>query len=260
MPTGTAAGNYPFDIVALADGGDIGHQALTIKVPASTTPVGITKTCTPATALPNGTVSCAVTVTNSGTVAATGVSFVDNSDPNLTFNPVSPQAGFTCTTTSHQLSCTRGTDLPGGSSATVNYTATLSADAGPGTNFPNTVTLTATNDSTPGDNTATFVVHTPSCTIGNPNSTLPQALNGTPGPDVICGGASADGINGFGGDDIIFGGGGVDAVNGGPGNDALFGGPGNDSIVGGPGIDTIDGGPGTDLCVPGDGEPTTRCP
>lgn len=262
VPTGTAAGNYPFDIVALADGGDIGHQALTIKVPPSTTPVAVTKTCTPATALPGGTVNCAVTVTNSGPVAATGVYFVDTSDPNLTFNPVSPQAGFTCTITNsgHQLNCSQAISLPANSSATVNYTATLAADAGPGAGFPNTVTVTATNDSTPGDNTATFITHTPSCTIGNPNSTFPQVLIGTPGPDVICGGASADSLIGLGGDDIIFGGGGPDAITGGDGNDALFGGPGTDSIVGGPGIDTIDGGPDFDVCVPGNGEPTTRCP
>ena len=38
VPAGTAPGSYPFDIVALADGGDIGHQALTITVPAANTP------------------------------------------------------------------------------------------------------------------------------------------------------------------------------------------------------------------------------
>jgi von Willebrand factor type A domain-containing protein len=35
VPAGTAAGSYAFDIVALADGGDIGHQALTVTVPSS---------------------------------------------------------------------------------------------------------------------------------------------------------------------------------------------------------------------------------
>lgn len=38
VPAGTPAGSYAFDIVALADGGDIGHQALTITVPASNEP------------------------------------------------------------------------------------------------------------------------------------------------------------------------------------------------------------------------------
>ncbi|HEX8156389.1 MAG TPA: vWA domain-containing protein [Solirubrobacteraceae bacterium] len=35
VPAGTSAGTYTFDIVAIADGGDIGHQTLTIVVPVS---------------------------------------------------------------------------------------------------------------------------------------------------------------------------------------------------------------------------------
>lgn len=38
VPDGTAPGDYVFDIVALADGGDIGHQALTITVPVLNEP------------------------------------------------------------------------------------------------------------------------------------------------------------------------------------------------------------------------------
>jgi hypothetical protein len=37
VPAGTPAGTYTFDVVALADGADIGHQTLTVEVPATTT-------------------------------------------------------------------------------------------------------------------------------------------------------------------------------------------------------------------------------
>lgn len=46
VPAGTNAGNYTFDIIALADGGDIGHQALTVTVPPGNAP----PVCTGATA------------------------------------------------------------------------------------------------------------------------------------------------------------------------------------------------------------------
>jgi hypothetical protein len=38
VPIGMPAGSSVFDIVALADGGDIGHQTLTVSVPASNKP------------------------------------------------------------------------------------------------------------------------------------------------------------------------------------------------------------------------------
>ena len=36
VPAGTAPGSYTFDLKAVADGADIGHQALTVVVPSST--------------------------------------------------------------------------------------------------------------------------------------------------------------------------------------------------------------------------------
>ena len=41
VPTGTPAGTYAFDLVALADGTDIGHQQVRVIVPSSTIPVGM---------------------------------------------------------------------------------------------------------------------------------------------------------------------------------------------------------------------------
>ena len=44
VPAGTPAGTYTFDIVALADGADIGHQKLTVVVPAAVV-TGTLKVC-----------------------------------------------------------------------------------------------------------------------------------------------------------------------------------------------------------------------
>jgi hypothetical protein len=46
VPGGTPAGTYAFDVVALADGTDIGHQSLTIVVPERRTGAGGTTTFT----------------------------------------------------------------------------------------------------------------------------------------------------------------------------------------------------------------------
>jgi Ca2+-binding RTX toxin-like protein len=80
---------------------------------------------------------------------------------------------------------------------------------------------------------------------------------GTPGPDVLRGGAGDDVICALGGDDTLLGRGGEDTLDGGAGNDRLIGGPGVDTLLGGAGDDTllsagdlrrdhVDGGPGQD--------------
>jgi Ca2+-binding RTX toxin-like protein len=66
-------------------------------------------------------------------------------------------------------------------------------------------------------------------------------LFGTPGDDVLRGGATNQTINGNLGDDILFGGAGDDKVNGGLGHDILMGGIGNDFLNGGAGYDTLVG-------------------
>ncbi len=60
---------------------------------------------------------------------------------------------------------------------------------------------------------------------------------GTPGPDILVGGATADLICGLGGDDEIDGGDGDDSILGGDGNDRITGGPGADCLLGQAGED-----------------------
>jgi Ca2+-binding RTX toxin-like protein len=57
-------------------------------------------------------------------------------------------------------------------------------------------------------------------------------LTGTPGNDLIIGGAGADLIDGLGGNDCILGGGGVDTITGNEGNDVCLGGSGTDVFMG----------------------------
>ena len=91
---------------------------------------------------------------------------------------------------------------------------------------------------------------------------------GTPGPDVLVGGAKDDVLCGLGGSDILVGGPGQDHLVGGDGADLLLGGTGDDELdgeqgrdllIGGQGLDDLDGGPGVDLCVAGDSGPPKAC-
>lgn len=92
---------------------------------------------------------------------------------------------------------------------------------------------------------------------GSPNA------GGTPGNDVVHGGALAGQLLGGGGDDVVLGGSGAMNINGGEGSDKLLGGAGKDLIGGGAGNDflfgnggddTLDGGDGNDILSGGDGK------
>ncbi len=96
----------------------------------------------------------------------------------------------------------------------------------------------------------------PTCTIGNPNATTNQTLQGGDGADVICGGLGRDTITGGDGNDIITGGGGNDSVRGGAGDDSISGGVGNDSLHGEDGTDTLNGEAGKDNLTGGNGADT----
>jgi Ca2+-binding RTX toxin-like protein len=79
-----------------------------------------------------------------------------------------------------------------------------------------------------------------------------NTLNGTVGPNGICGLNGRDRIRGHGGNDALFGGGGADRVNGDDGNDLVAGGGGDDTLNAADGVtgnDAIYGGGGTDTCT-----------
>lgn len=120
-----------------------------------------------------------------------------------------------------------------------------------------------------------------SALVGNSDDPAPdpapdenQIVEGTPGDDLLTGGAGDDlifgrpgndQIDGGRGDDTLVGGAGDDTLTGrdgddlligGPGNDMLLGGNGDDLMIGGPGNDYLRGGPGEDLLIGVSGENT----
>ena len=80
-------------------------------------------------------------------------------------------------------------------------------------------------------------------------ATLECTINGTPGDDVLVGGA---------GDDVICGGAGDDVLRGAGGDDVLRGGAGEDRLIGGPGEDYLQGGRHDDLLRAGSGDDALR--
>jgi Ca2+-binding RTX toxin-like protein len=83
---------------------------------------------------------------------------------------------------------------------------------------------------------------------GETLGTVPAALSGDAGNDVLSGGAGSDVLLGGAGDDILFGGDGTDLLSGGRGNDNLDGGGADGDR------DILIGGLGADLFHPTDGE------
>ncbi len=75
------------------------------------------------------------------------------------------------------------------------------------------------------------------------------SIAGTPGDDVLAGGAQNDTITGADGNDVLAGLDGNDGLNGGPGNDVMVGGRGTDTVAGEAGNDVIvwNNGDGSDL-------------
>ena len=80
-----------------------------------------------------------------------------------------------------------------------------------------------------------------------------DSLNGGNGGDSLEGSAGNDTLIGFNGSDDLFGGAGDDSLNGGNGADSLEGGTGNDTLIGFNGSDTLIGGAGTDSLNGGNG-------
>lgn len=65
-----------------------------------------------------------------------------------------------------------------------------------------------------------------------------EQIVGTPGRDILNGGADNDDLSGGGGDDLLRGRKGDDVLHGNRGDDRLLSGPGHDRATGGPGHDT----------------------
>jgi Ca2+-binding RTX toxin-like protein len=93
-------------------------------------------------------------------------------------------------------------------------------------------------------------------------TSVPLAMNGGDGGDIVIGGNGDDRLSGGDGNDLVRGSRGDDTMRGGEGADTLFGGRGDDGLRGGQGDDTLSGsigndelggGTGTDTCSGGRG-------
>ena len=90
----------------------------------------------------------------------------------------------------------------------------------------------------------------PQCTNDRASSDG-AVVEGTPGPDLLCGNDGSSTIYGYGGFDHIYAGAGRDRVYAGPGNDFVLGGVGDDPdyVNGGSGDDHLEGSLGNDMFV-----------
>ena len=73
-----------------------------------------------------------------------------------------------------------------------------------------------------------------------------RLIEGTGGPDVICGLGGQDKIKAYGGDDVIYGGPGRDLIYDHGGKDTVWGGSGGDELRAGSHDDRVHGGNGND--------------
>lgn len=156
----------------------------------------------------DGTFSYTATVTNVGSSAS------QRSEVELVLPPgAAYDAGPASCLGDTRVRCELGVIAPGASRV-----VTLSASAGDaGVHEVSAMGSSITADTNPYDNRA--VLHVASCTVLG--SLLPGPINGTPGNDVLCGGAGDDQIVGGDGDDILVGGLGSDRLDGGAGTDIV---------------------------------------
>ncbi|MFF1258727.1 calcium-binding protein [Streptomyces sp. NPDC058321] len=236
--------------------------------PPSGVDLSVTK-AGPATVSIGDRATYTVTVNNSTTTSATGVTLSDTlTGPAASVVSATSSQG-TCTTTATSVSCSLGTLAP---DAHPKVTVVVEPRAA-GT-LTNKATVTATqSDPNPGNNTATAtttVNNSRGCTIVGTSGN--DTLNGNYNNDVICALGGDDSVNASYGNDTVYGGYGNDRLDGGFGNDTLNGGPGNDSLIGNYGTDnlntvdnisgndTANGGYNTDTCTTDTGDTRISCP
>ncbi len=224
------------------------------------TDVAVAKSCSPTTVVPGAQVTCTLTVTNAGP------SPCHERGRHRCPAGRADRGGHPRRRRVHlRRQCQQPPGvlhraaLPVGSTKVITVVARVGADVGPQTALTDTAKVSSDQvDPEAADNTSSFTVTTPTCTIEFQSATkTPDTINGTQGNDVICGSRFSDTIDGKGGSDIIFGLDGSDIINGGAGNDTIFGGAGNDIIEGNSGNDTIYGGAGDDILNGSAGTDTT---
>ena len=170
-------------VVTLA--GDLTPEDNTDTVTTPVAPLGspapdlaITKTASSATVFAGGQVTYRLTVSNTGTVPASGFTVADPLPDGLTLVSISGNAGFACDAASGR--CRFTGNLTGGASTSVSIVATTSAGSA-GSSIVNVATVTPT-DASPGDNSAMATISVPLTGVtGGPGSGTPPLQPGTSG-------------------------------------------------------------------------------
>jgi uncharacterized repeat protein (TIGR01451 family) len=233
---------------------DSAAATVSISVENDKADLSLGKSCGPTPVGPGQTVSCTVTVTNGGPADAANVVVTDDLPAQLSKVAFGTTDGYSCATqaSSPEISCTKASESVG--TSTINYTAVVSADTGPGMALTNSAAVASdTVDTDSDDLTATATINTPTCTIDSRTARSGQTIRGTSGDDVICGSPFADTINAGAGADFVFAGAGNDSVSGKDGPDKIFGGDGKDTLQGDAGDDQVYGGADNDKITTGDG-------
>ena len=225
----------------------------------------VSKSGTPATIAPGGTLTYDITVFNAGPSVALGISLTDPISAVATLDQASladdPTCGFD--SPSHTVTCAVGALAPG-ATFKVEFRVTLADNASVPSTVVNTASVTSlTTDPAPGNNISTTGAQVTCDVVGTPGDDVlvgtaagetvcglggDDVLIGLGANDVLVGGDGDDTLIGNGGDDTLLGGPGNDRLFGQGGNDSLFGGAGDDRLYGGPGDNVLDGGPGSDFC------------
>jgi YVTN family beta-propeller protein len=222
--------------------------AVTPPAPKAVADLSVKTSCEVKVVMPGSTFLCTNMAYSAGPDTASNVVVAYDTPEELTatgscgVNPVDPE-----------FVCTKATYEPGLHFGTGHF-LTAPDDLGPGVALTTTATVSsATFDPEPANNSMTLTLSTPACTIDRRGAKSAQAIDGTPGDDVICGSPYGDDISGLGGNDVVFGGGGGDTIKGGDGKDFLYGGDGGDELLGGNGDDVLYGNSGSDHLAGGTG-------
>ncbi len=251
---------------ALGTGGSIANGWCLDFTTGGTPDLGVGVSHAPEPVEVNRLLTKTLTLSNTGTGAATTVVLADPLPASFTFvslSLISGTAADSCTTpavgSGGTVSCSWA-NVAASASATYQLVVRPKR-AG---SFDNMASVTQD----PGDTNPSNDSHTDNITV-SPNgrgctfvgTSGPDTLNGTPGPDVICGLGGDDHIDGLGGSDTLYGLAGNDTLTDTSGTDHLLGGAGDDSMntQDGSGGDVVNGGRGHNTCTVDPGDSAKKC-
>ncbi len=204
--------------------------------------LAVTQTAAPNPVMVRDKLTWTITVTNNGTIDATGVKLIDTLPPaGLTSVSAKSSQGTCSAPVNGLITCNLGA-LTNNQSVTVSV-AGIPTSAG---SLINQISVSGDPfDAQPANNSSTqaVTVQPPLC------NGLQPTIVGSAGPDNIIGTKRRDIIQGLGGNDTISGGDDNDIICGGEGQDVLKGDGGNDTLNGEAGTDSCNGGSGTDTAA-----------